>query len=249
MTSHLQQIPSKPTLFKKSHIQCAALLLTGFVCSGAQAYKAGDMIFRAGPASLQPNDSSTSLKIGNFELSTTTLVDSPVFAGVNNNTQLGFTFTYMMHDHWGVEVLAATPFKHEIALNGGINAPGGTTKHLPPTVTANFYPMNASSPFQPYFGIGINYTTFFSENASPELNAFLNGVNPGETKLTLDDSWGLAVRLGADYAINENWLVSASMWKIDVDSEAQITHTGVDSITTDVAIDPNVYMLSIGYKY
>ncbi len=33
---------------------------------------------------------------------------------MTNNTQLGLTFTYMATDNIGVELLAATPFRHKI---------------------------------------------------------------------------------------------------------------------------------------
>lgn len=33
---------------------------------------------------------------------------------VSNNTQLGLTFTYMATDNIGVELLAATPFRHRV---------------------------------------------------------------------------------------------------------------------------------------
>ncbi len=69
---------------------------------------------------------------------------------MTNNTQLGLTFTYMATDNIGVELLAATPFRHKI----GTRATGdiATVHHLPPTLMAQWYFGDASSKFRPYVG-------------------------------------------------------------------------------------------------
>ena len=86
---------------------------------------------------------------------------------------MGLTATYMFSDKFDVELLAATPFKHQITANGNEL---GETKQLPPTLSLQYYPMGAGSAYQPYFGIDLNYTAFFDEKSSL-----------GELKL--DDSW------------------------------------------------------------
>ena len=69
--------------------------------------------------------------------------------------------------------------------------------------------MEASSAFQPYVGIGVNYTAFFDEGVSSDLEAAF-----GSGDLELDDSIGLAAQVGFDYAIDEHWLLNASVWYI-----------------------------------
>ena len=53
---------------------------------------------------------------------------------VTNNTQLGLTFTYMATDNVGVELLAATPFRHKSVPERP--AILQTVHHLPPTLMA-----------------------------------------------------------------------------------------------------------------
>nr|MBA2814458.1 outer membrane protein OmpW [Candidatus Pantoea persica] len=53
---------------------------------------------------------------------------------VSNNTQQGLTFTWMATDHIGVELLAATPFRHKVGL-AAIGALA-TVRQLPPTLMA-----------------------------------------------------------------------------------------------------------------
>ncbi|STW07631.1 outer membrane protein W [Klebsiella grimontii] len=62
---------------------------------------------------------------------------------VSNNTQLGLTFTYMATENIGVELLAATPFRHKVgtAATGNI----ATVHHLPPTLMAQWYFGDSSS--------------------------------------------------------------------------------------------------------
>ena len=68
----------------------AVLVALGVVAAGeAGAYQAGDVIVRAGVASVQPNEDSGALKLDGAALPGTE-------AGVDNNEQLGLTFTYML---------------------------------------------------------------------------------------------------------------------------------------------------------
>ena len=97
------------------------LITLGCLFSGAaMAYDAGDIIVRAGVATVDP--------AGDGALNGA--------LDVKSNSQLGLTLTYMLSEDWGVGVLAATPFKHDITLAGKII---GSTKHLPPTVTAQYH--------------------------------------------------------------------------------------------------------------
>jgi len=193
-----------------SAIACATLMAAA---STASAYEAGDTIVRVGAANVNP-DASSNLGLD-----------------VDDDTQLGLTATYMLSENLGLELLAATPFKHDIQL-ASTGATIGEAKHLPPTLSLQYYPMDAQSAVQPYAGIGINYTTFFSEKTIL-----------GDTEL--EDSWGLAFQLGIDYAITENMVLNAAVWKIDIDTDVSVNGTKLGS----QSIDPTVVMLGVGYKF
>lgn len=115
-------------------------------------------------------------------------VRQPGGFNVSNNTQLGLTFTYMATDNIGVELLAATPFRHKVgtAATGNI----ATVHHLPPTLMAQWYFGDSSSKLRPYIGAGINYTTFFDESVND------TGKKTGISDLSLKDSWGRRDRWG-----------------------------------------------------
>ncbi|MGL4474633.1 MAG: outer membrane protein OmpW, partial [Shewanella sp.] len=177
------------------------------------AHQAGDIIVRAGFAVVTPNESSPDvLGLGEFS--------------VDGNTQLGLNFGYMITDNWAVELLAATPFSHDITLANTVIA---ETKHLPPTLVAQYYFGEAGSQFRPYIGVGVNFTNFFDN----EFNAA--GKNLGLADLSMSNSWGVAAQIGADYKINKNWLFNASVWYAQISTDVSFNATPTP-IKTD--IDP-----------
>ncbi len=221
------------------HCKILALAAVGAFAAGAAggalAYQAGDLILRAGIASVQPNEDSDALSLDGTQLPGTG-------AGLNSSEQLGLTLTYMFTPQWGVGVLAATPFEHDIKAKGvGVDA--GSAKHLPPTVTLQYFLLGATSRWQPYVGLGVNYTLFFDEQVDGQLEEMFG---PGD--LDLDNSWGWAGQVGLDYQIDDHWLVNAAVWYLDIDTDATFKFAA-NRITADVNIDPRVYMLGVGYRF
>ncbi|MCO7255301.1 outer membrane protein OmpW [Dickeya oryzae] len=193
----------------------------------AEAHQAGDIIVRAGTATVRPHTSSDDvLGLGSFS--------------VNNNTQLGLTLGYMATDNIGVELLAATPFKHRVGV-GGVGQIA-EVKHLPPTLMAQYYFGQSTDSLRPYLGLGLNYTTFFDEKFNQ------TGQSAGLTDLHLKSSWGVAAQAGLDYNLNKNWLLNMSVWWMDIDTTVKFKAAGQDqSIKT--RLDPWVFMFGFGYKF
>ena len=233
---------------KLKSIFFASLIISGLLTAlPAFAYEAGDIIVRVGAATVAPNDDSDKIDVAGLALLDGVKVDS--------DTQLGITGTYMINSNWGVEVLAATPFQHNIEVKGvGIDA--GSTKHLPPTVSFQYYPRGGQQGIQPYVGVGVNYTVFFEEDVDGALEGALGaitqpvtgGTAPVKADLELDNSVGLALQAGFDYPINEKLSLNAAIWYIDIDTEAKIS-TAIADVKFDVEIDPWVYMVGLAYKF
>ncbi|WP_394133113.1 outer membrane protein OmpW [Shewanella maritima] len=209
------------------------LLVSGLMLAGAStsaiAHQAGDIIVRAGAVMVAPNESSPVIaNVSEFE--------------VSDNTQLGLNFGYMITDNWAVELLAATPFTHDISLDGVGKI--AETKHLPPTLVAQYYFGNANSKLRPYVGVGVNFTNFFDN----EITNSLEGVFDLNS-LSMSNSWGLAAQAGIDYNVTDKWLVNASVWyaQISTDVNFNAGETPYPEVTVDV--DPWVYMVSVGYKF
>lgn len=217
-----------------------------------QAYEAGDIIGRAGVAVVDPDSSSSNLTsnaLGEID---------GARVRVGSNTQLGLTLSYMLTDQLAVGVLGATPFKHDIKGDGsvlGVTGKLAETRHLPPTITLQYFPMPSASKVQPYAGIGVNYTNFFEEQTTQTLTDTYASLAAGvdRTDIELDDSFGLAAELGLDYMITDTVGVNAAVWWVDIDTEATINayagNTRADTSTIDVDIDPWVYMVGVSYRF
>ncbi|MBK1873341.1 outer membrane beta-barrel protein [Marinobacter sp. 1-3A] len=232
----------------KLSVMAAAVMA---VAPAAQAFEAGDFILRAGAVHVAPDDSSASITVGGAPL-LGPAVDSKV--SVDTNTQLGLRATYMFTNHLGIGVLGATPFKHNI--NGGGDIPGsvklGETKHLPPTLTLQYFPMHSASALQPFVGVGVNYTTFFEEKTSADLN---NAIGAASSELELDDSVGVAFEVGVDYMLSKNFGLNAAIWWADINTDATVkVYDGAGNYVAqtdkfEVEIDPMVYMVGFTYKF
>ena len=201
----------------------------------AQAHQAGDVIVRAGAVTVDPREDSGNVRVGGA-------AQQGTGATLDSDTQLGLNFAYMLTDKIGIELLAATPFKHDVGTKGldGLNL--GEVKHLPPTLSVVYYPLDSKSAFKPYVGAGINYTWFFDDELSSEAEA------AGFRGLDMKDSWGLAFQVGADYMLTDNLMVNAQVRYIDIDTTGT-THAGPTKVKVDVDVDPMVYMVGLGYKF
>ncbi|MFG0381223.1 OmpW family protein [Pseudomonas sp. zbq_18] len=209
----------------------------------AQAHKAGDIIVRAGAITVDPHESSSDIWVGALDTDV-----AGTKATLDSDTQLGLNFAYMVTDHVGVELLAATPFSHDVGVKGmpgafaGLNGKLGELKHLPPTLSVLYYPLDAASAFQPYVGAGINYTWFFDTELSSEAE------DKGFSGLDLDDSWGLSAQIGMDYMLTDNVMLNAQVRYIDIDTTGSTSYGGRE-VEVDVDVDPFVYMVGLGYKF
>ncbi|MFC7413141.1 OmpW/AlkL family protein [Larsenimonas suaedae] len=193
------------------------------VSQPVMAYGQGDLYTRVGVAKVSPKSDN-----GNFnELAPGSDLD------VDDESGFAFTLGYRFLDKWGVELLAAERFEHDINLNGD---KVGSTKHLPPTLTLQYYPLGGTDArVQPYVGAGVNYTRFSSEK--------LEGGD-----LDMDDSWGYAAQVGVDLLVNEHWAFNAAAWYLDIDSDTTAT-IGGQSYDTTVNIDPIVVMGGVSYRF
>ncbi len=224
----------RTTLFATS------LLALAIAAPSVQAHQAGDIIVRAGAITVQTKENSSSVKLdrgGNTDFGGKATVD--------NDTQLGLNFAYMVTDHFGVELLAATPFSHDVSIKGtnAVDGKLGSLKHLPPTLSAVFYPLDSKSAFQPYIGAGINYTWFFDESTTSEAKA--KGLN----SLNVKNTWGWAAQVGADYMLTDNLMLNGQIRYIDIDTTAYVDVAGVARAKVNVDLEPLVYMVGLGYKF
>src|SRR5690554_2593797 len=225
----------------RTQLLASTILALSVAAPSVMAHEAGDILVRAGVVTVTTSESTSGIVVDG----TTDLGGE---ATLNNNTQLGLNFAYMLTDKVAVELLAATPFEHDVAIKGtgAVDGSLGKVKHLPPTLSAVYYPLESSSVFQPYVGVDVNYTWFFDE----ETTASAESNTPSLTNLKVKNSWGWAAQVGADYMLTENIMLNTQIRYIDIDTEATVDVAGgASTAKVDVDIKPVVYMVGLGYKF
>lgn len=204
------------------------------------ANQAGDILIRGGLTSVNPDSEKSAVLLSG--------ADSTMSLSVDDNAQLGLNFVYFFDNNWAVELLAATPFTHDVTIHdpnavlGVDGAKLAEVTHLPPTLSALYY-LDTGTAIKPYVGVGLNYTVFFEEEfeAAPKSLGFSN--------LKLDGSFGVALQVGADYEIDKNWSVNVSARYIDISTDATFDVAGDSIGKATVDVNPMVYSVMLGYKF
>ena len=212
-----------------------AIALLSSVSTVVLANQAGDILVRGGATMVSPDSGKAAVFLDGS--------DSGLQVSVDDNTQLGLNFVYFFDNNWAIELLAATPFDHDIKLHaGGDTTLLADTKQLPPTLSALYY-FDTGSDFKPYVGVGINYTIFFD-------NSFTGTYSDdGFSDLKLDNSFGYAVQVGADYDLGDNWSVNASARYIDISTDAKFKVDPSTQGFASVDVNPMVYSVMLGYTF
>lgn len=151
---------------------------------------------------------------------------------IDNDAKPTGSIEYLLTPNWGVEALAALPFRHELKLDGQRAA---TTKQLPPVIGVNYHFL-PDAEVSPFVGLGVNYTYFFDTKG----RGLLQGA-----QVSADDSWGAAAHAGVDVKLSRNWLFTADLRWIDIRSDIHVDGAAVGT----AKVNPWVYGLSLGYRF
>ena len=199
----------------KTIVPFAALALSALALP-VSAQSAGDWTIGLGLASVMPKDGNGTLTAGAVD--------------VGNDLRPSITVEYFIRDNIGVELLAATPFKHDVSVGGG---KVGTVKHLPPVVSLNYH-WDTGSAFQPYAGVGVNFTGFWDEKTTGALAG---------SELSLKNSWGLAAQVGADWWLNERAALRGTVRWIDIDSDVYLNGAKIGTAEIDPLVVQAAYVM------
>jgi len=194
----------------------AAAAVAFILSPAANAHEKGDWLLRVGVGHVDPKSSNGDI------------------ASVDSGSALVFNGTYFFTPNVGFEILAATPFSHDIKLaSDGTKV--GEAKHLPPTFSLQYH-FDTAGAFNPYVGAGLNYTLFFDEDTEGPLAG---------TSLKLDDSFGLAAQLGTDIEVSETISLNFDVRWIDINTDAELDGAALE----EVEIDPIVYSLTAVWEF
>ena len=155
---------------------------------------------------------------------------------VGDSVRPTITGEYFIADNLGIELIAALPFQHDIDIAGPAGkVNGGSTKHLPPTLSLQYHFGAPDAKIKPFVGAGVNYTWFFGEDTTGPLAG---------TKLSLDNSWGAALHAGIDFKVG-NGAIRIDARKIDIDTDAKLNGAKLGTVN----IDPMVYGAAYVMKF
>jgi outer membrane protein len=210
-----------------------SLVLAGLPATPAMA-EAGDTFIRVRGIVVAPNEDSTGI--------------TPAFptetVSVNNAVAPEVDITHMVTDNVGFELIAATT-KHSVAGKAGTTGTIGklaSTWVLPPTLTVQYH-FAPEANVRPYVGAGVNWTLFYSENASRGLEAAV-----GPTNVRLSSSFGWAAQAGMDIKLNEKMFLNFDLKYIDMETNARLRTTAAGTQRVGVDINPFVFGVGVGFK-
>lgn len=204
---------------KKTLLVTALGAVLGLSAATASAAGAGSWDLKFGLANVNPKSNNGTLA-------------GTLRAEVNSNTRPTIGFGYWLSDNLQIDVLGAVPFSHDVRLNG---ADAASLKHLPPTVSLQYYFGAADAAFRPFVGAGLNHTIAFDiEERGPVAGA----------RIDLDNSWGLAAQAGLLFKTGA-WDVVADVRWIDIGLDAQLNGADIGTVN----VDPLVFSVMVGTRF
>ena len=145
---------------------------------------------------------------------------------INNKVMPELDVSYFFSPNFAAELVLTYPQKHDVRLLG---EKIGSLKHLPPTLLAQYHFTNFGG-FKPYLGAGVNYTRF-------------SNVNIADGALTVKkNSFGGALQVGFDYALDKNWSLNFDVKKVFID-------TKVSGGVGKFKVDPLLIGVGVGYRF
>lgn len=146
---------------------------------------------------------------------------------------------YFFTDHVSAELFCCAARHDVAAVNTALGRVDlGQITHFPPTLTVKYRWTNLGR-FQPYVGVGVNYTHFFDKS--------LPSAGP-VTGIKYTDSVGPALQAGLDYKLDKHWSVFADARKIWMQTDVKI-QAGPTRIKADADLDPVVATVGVGYHF
>lgn len=190
----------------------AALGTLGWVAA-AHADTPGDLLLRAGLHPIQTESAGSSA------------------LRLRDGVAASLSATYMVSEHWGTDLWAAWPVKHDLSLTSSGKI--GMVRQAPRALTLQYRTRDSGGRVSFYVGAGLHYTTFFDEDT------FSVGA------LHLNSSRGLAAQLGLELATRRRWFIGVDARWFDIDIHPHLN--GMD--LGRLELDPYALGLVLGRRF
>lgn len=228
----------------KAHTLVAAAALS-LLAAGAQAVEPGTSSVYLGGVYLDLHSSAPPLS------DPTGLLPPPgAQIRVGDSSTVGFGYSYRFTPDWSVEVALGIPPKFKTYGQGLLEPVGqlSSNKIESPSVFFNYH-LPAWHQFEPFVGVGLNYTRFTDLHSTAQGDAASGG--PTQLQLTSSTSW--TAHMGGTYAIDKHWSIVGTVAYADVRSDLTATTDRGNSPawvrTTRIKFNPVAYTLAVGYSF
>ena len=181
-----------------------------------------------------PQDGKWMVRARAVHLDSANKDSTPLDLSVHNKMIPELDISYFFTPNFAAELILTYPQKHDVRAGG---AEIGSLKHLPPTLLAQYH-FTQLGAFKPYVGVGINYTRFSSVKFDPAVDAALN---PSVKK----NSFGPALQIGFDYALDKNWSINFDVKKVYIKTDVRSFGTKVGTFK----VDPVLVGVGLGYRF
>ena len=222
----------------KKTLQLTALALaSGMIAAVAHAEPAGSWLVKGGVMTIRPD-------VESGDLTAPSLPGTKVDVG--DDTQVAGGITYMLTDHWAVELPLAAPFTFELEGDGAVAGIGkiGEVKALPVTVFGQYRFLAPESRFHPYVGLGLTYAYFYDETSNGTLTAITDPGGPGTT-LKVDSKLTVTPQIGLGVDIAGGWFADIMVSKTFL----KTTTTMSSGQSIETTLDPLAAGVFVGYRF
>lgn len=187
-------------------------------------------------------------------------VNTPIWgAGAKVSTTVipELDISYYLTKNIAIEAICCFS-KHKITGTGSIAGLDiGSKWVFPPTVLLQYHFTNFGA-FQPYIGVGVNYTAFFGGKSGGNWAPYWSGIGftgfNAITNLSVGSSFGVAGQIGFDYMLNQNWGVNVDVKRIMMQPTAHALvwnnlANAIIPVRAKVNIDPWVVSAGLTYRF
>jgi len=180
-------------------------------------------------------------------------VDSPnsgLSFGEIGTAELGVS--YFFSPNLAAALILGVPHSAPIKGTGLLaGLPVGKSTGLAPSLTFQYH-FTQFGAFQPYIGVGVNYTTFINTRAANEL-AFVPAGPIQTTRLSIGNSTGPVAQFGFDYMIDRHWGLNFDVKRIwlrpEYSATSHVISVGDLPVGGTAHIDPWVVGGGVTYKF
>lgn len=187
-----------------------------------------------------------------------------VFNGASTNISTSvipmIDLTYFLTKNWAIEAICCVSPHHVTGVGPIQGASVIKTWVFPPSLLLQYHFTNFGA-FQPYLGVGVNFTAYWGTRAGNQTFPFFLPNFPAvpsfttATAASITPSWGVVGQAGADYMFNDRWGVNVDIKYIMMEPNAHVwavntgTPFGPLSVPLDLAVKVNPIVVSAGLTY